>query len=268
MSNARVAFITAVFGSYELTLKPHAYQSVAADFICFTDTSSANMPRNGWIVDTNPYHLTHPSNIENAMYTNSIHNNDHPFNIAKYYKQNFYNIPRLQQYDVIIWIDATLEIKSGVVEKTIEYLKMKDNIVVFEHEYRSGRLKEEVIASNVDKYTSTFWNGHVQPYQDVNLQYQAYLAHGYEDEWANWSNTINAGVWITCFVGLDMRNPKTREFLDLWYLQTLKYTTQDQVGFSYALQTMGLTPYPLPNDVVKGVPHTETDFYIKHDHGK
>ena len=54
--------------------------------------------------------------------------------------------------------------------------------------------------------------------------------------------------------------------MNLWYLQTLKYTTQDQVGFSYVCQKTKTIPYTLPNNEIFGLPHKHTMFYIKHEH--
>jgi hypothetical protein len=58
-----------------------------------------------------------------------------------------------------------------------------------------------------------------------------------------------------------------KQFLDLWYLQTLKYTTQDQIGFPYVCQKTNLIPYTLPNDDIHGdYPHEKTMFFVKHYH--
>ena len=66
-----------------------------------------------------------------------------------------------------------------------------------------------------------------------------------------------------------MTDPDVKTFLDLWYLQTLKYTTQDQIGFPYVCQKMNLLPYTLPNTEITGNnPHTNTMLYIKHGHGR
>jgi hypothetical protein len=66
-----------------------------------------------------------------------------------------------------------------------------------------------------------------------------------------------------------MTDAEVLKFLDLWYSQTLKYTTQDQIGFPYVCQKTNLIPYTLPDEEVRGVfPHQMTDFYIKHEHGK
>ena len=83
------------------------------------------------------------------------------------------------------------------------------------------------------------------------------------------SHTPHMGVWITCFVAFLQHDESVRNFLDLWYLQTLKYTTQDQIGFPYVCQKTKLIPYTLPNNEIHGDrPHNNTMFYIKHNHGQ
>ena len=52
-------------------------------------------------------------------------------------------------------------------------------------------------------------------------------------------------------------------------LKTLKYTTQDQIGFPYVCQKTDTIPYTLPDSEITGeCPHKNTMFYIKHDHCK
>lgn len=251
-----VAFITAIYGDYDTSCKKYAKQSIECDFICFTN--NPEITNNNWIIDTTPYHLFNKSKIDNGSYINSISNNQHTFNIAKYYKQNFYNIPRLNDYKLIIWIDGSIQVTNC---KTAEYIleKIKTNsIVAWQHEFRDGPLKQEVIASNFERYTSNFWFGQHQPYQDVLMQYNEYIKNGY----------VDIGVWITCFIGFDNKCSRTREFLDFWYLQTLMYTTQDQIGFPYSIFKTKMYPYTLPNNEIFGKPHSKTDFFIKHNHGQ
>ena len=74
-------------------------------------------------------------------------------------------------------------------------------------------------------------------------------------------------MWVTCFIAFNNKTNEIREFLDLWYEQTLNYSTQDQIGFPYACQKLNMIPLTLPNDEIKGeTPHIYTDFYIKHNH--
>lgn len=268
--NARVCFITAIYGSYESTCKSYVTQTIPTDFICFTDNTS--MISNGWIIDNTPYHITHPSPLDNGTYTNSISNNKHTFNIAKYYKQAFQNIPILKKYDVIIWLDGTISIINKDTSEWILENIHKYKIIGWEHENRNGNLKAEMIDSIGPefRYTTTNWNNQIQPYQDIEKQYDEYIKDGYDETYFKniFPNRSNMGVWITCFTAFLNNNEDVKKFLDLWYLQTLKYTTQDQIGFPYVCQKTGLIPYTLPDDKIKGIPHYCTYFYIKYAHGK
>ncbi len=255
----KVAYITSIMGTYERTCKPFAPQNVPADFICFTN--NPNLVPNGWTMDTTPYHELYPNPQDHGNYLNSLKANKHTFNLAKYYKQSFHCIPFLQEYDIVVWLDGTLEITyPRLTEYILQKFESPFNLIAFDHEYRRyGRLKDEVAASHCKRYTSTRWNGQDQPYQDVDAQFQDYLNTGFQD---------GKGVWITCFIPMDMRKPETHRFLDAWYLETLRHTTQDQISFPYVLQKTGLRIHTLPDDEIKGLPHKKTDFYIKHEHGK
>lgn len=266
---AQICFITAIYGNYEISCKKFVNQTVNTDFICFTDNK--DIITNGWIIDTTPYHLINKNDFDDSTYINSVCNNRHTFNVAKYYKQSFRKIPILNKYDVIVWLDGTIEI---IYDKTSEYILKnicEKKIIGWHHENRCGYLYGEVEASkNFHRYSSTFWNNQEQPYQDVEKQYKSYINDGYDELFFKNidSHTIHMGVWITCFVAFLQKDDEVKRFLDLWYLQTLKYTTQDQVGFSYVCQKMKLIPYTLPDNEIYGDrPHTSTMFYIKHNHG-
>lgn len=264
----KICFITAIYGGYEQTCKRFAIQTVNTDFICFTD--NADIIGNGWTIDTTPYHLLNKSELDDDTMTNSLCHNKHTFNVAKYYKQAFSNIPRLTKYDVVVWLDGTIEV---IYDRTSEYLLnhiYKEKVIGWHHEYRYGQLVEEVKASHFERYTSTFWNGQNQPYQDVDNQYRCYLEDGYDENmFKNLnSHTPHMGVWVTCFVAFLQKDPDVKNFLDMWYLQTLKYTTQDQISFPYVCQKTKMIPFTLPNDEIHGdSPHQKTAFYVKHNHG-
>jgi hypothetical protein len=269
MPESKICFITAIYGNYEASCKRYAKQTIPTDFICFTDNK--DIISNGWQIDTTPYHLIRKNALDNDTFRNSLCNNRHTFNTAKYYKQSFNSIPILSEYDVIVWMDGTIEI---TYDKTSEYILKHiydKKIIGWHHEWRYGQLREEVKASHFERYTSTYWNHQAQPYQDVDGQYQFYLNDGYSDAFYKElnSHTPHMGVWITCFVAFLKNDEQVKELLDLWYLQTLKYTTQDQIGFPYVCQKTKLIPYTLPNSEISGdKPHEETMFYIKHQHGR
>ena len=131
---AKICFITAIYGNYETTCKNFKQQTIETDFICFTNNS--NIVNNGWIIDTTPYHFLNKSILDDNTYINSLFNNNTTFNIAKYYKQSFHNIPILKKYEVIVWIDGTIEI---IYDKTSEYILnniYKEKIIGWHHEQR------------------------------------------------------------------------------------------------------------------------------------
>jgi len=278
----KVAFITSILGNYELTCKPFVEQTVDSDFICFTD--NPNIKSNGWIIDTTPYHDTHKSPVDNGLYNNSITKegrlkvleNRHTFNLAKYYKQSWKNIPRLKDYDVVIWLDGTIEITKGDVSEYMIELCEKYDIVSWHHEMRGGLLFHEAFSCYLEKYHNRNYLNQQQPYQDVISQYHTYLQEGYDEGYFLKYPRIEGrgrgdhfGVWITCFVAFNNRSEKVTTFLDEWYLQTLKYTTQDQVGFPKVVQDLNLVPYTLPDKRFGGNdPHVSTDIFIKHNHKK
>lgn len=264
----KICFITAIYSNYEKTCKPYITQTIPTDFICFTDNS--NIQSNGWIIDTTPYHIINKSQIDNDIYVNSLHNNTHTFNIAKYYKQAFNNIPRLQEYEIIVWIDGTIQITHPFISKWVVDNIYNFKIITWEHEYRNGILFNEVIESIPDpKYSSTIFNMQIQPIQNILNQYKEYINDGFEENLFKKliPNRKNIGIWLTCFVAFLRTDKLVQEFLDLWYLQTLKLSTQDQVSFPYVCQKLKFIPYTLPDDSIKGeYPSTVTDIYIKHNH--
>lgn len=265
---SKICFITAIYGNYETSCKKFVQQTVSTDFICFTD--NINIISNGWNIVTTPYHLINKSNLDNDNCVNSLSNNKHTFNVAKYYKQAFNNIPILEKYDVIVWLDGTIEI---IYDKTSEYILnniYEKKIIGWHHEHRNGILSNEVIGSDFNRYTSTFWNNQSQPYQDIYNQLKCYLEDGYNDSFFKKLNShnIHFGVWLTCFVAFLKNDEEVKKFLDLWYLQTLEFTTQDQIGFPYVCQKTNLIPYTLPNNEIYGdFPHQNTMFYVKNNHG-
>jgi hypothetical protein len=276
----KIAFITSILGGYESICRPFAKQTVDTDFICFTD--DLNIESNGWIIDTNPYHDTNPSPLDNGLYINSMHkkgrlevlNNRHTFNIAKYYKQAWKNIPRLEKYDVVIWIDGSIEITDPYVSEYMVELCNKYYVVSWHHEMRGGVLFHEAFSSYLGRYHNSNYLKQWQPYQDIINQYHHYLQEGYDEDYFNnyprkegRGRGDHFGMWLTCFVAVNNRSKEMEDFLNLWYLQTLKYSTQDQVGFPKVVQDTGIVPYTLPDTKYPGdEPHIQCSMFIKHEH--
>lgn len=267
---SKICFITAIYGNYEASCKKYIEQTVPTDFICFTD--NPNIVSNGWKIDTTPYHYENKNEQDNGTYVNSLSNNKHTFNVAKYYKQSFQLIPILKKYDVIVWLDGSVEI---IYDKTSEYILNnihKNKIITWHHEMRCGHLYYEARdSSRMDRYNKSIYLGQVQPIQDVIKQYEYYVSDGYTPNFFKQINptSVHFGVWLTCFVAFDNKDDEIKNFLDLWYLQTLKFSTQDQVSFPYVCMKTHIVPLTLPNEDITGDrPHEGTMMFNKHEHGK
>lgn len=267
LSNTKVAFVTSLYGHYEKALKKPAIQTIPADFYAFSDRD--DLEGTGWNVVNTPYHLYYSSI---RQYHNSVFRNKHNFNTAKFYKTQFHRIPLIQRYDVVIWCDATLEIRNTSTAEFFYHQVIEKNVnfAVFEHTVRNGNLSDEVQASLFYRYTSTHWARQEQPRQDVVQQYEEYSKDGFTERW--WkarqpSRVVSDGfgVWVTCFVVYDMRQIVTQTFLDLWYQHILRYSTQDQVSFPFVCWKLDVWPYTLPGGVSTGNSDVNT-FYFKHAH--
>jgi hypothetical protein len=302
---ATAAVVTAVYGGYEISCKPFARQTVETDFYCFTDND--NVAARGWIVDSIPYplmRLRKEFESKTIDELNSYHNNQHPFNLAKYFKMtgmlevteliglqsqvnelsaNLFSEPSGQTsrpgYSLLVWLDGTVLVHNSQMNQFI--LELLDNsnekLVVFEHG-RKGRLYNEYnVTTLVDKYLKPVWNGFNQPVQLIEQQYRDYLASGYRDEaWIEfqyekgWNYRPEYGVFLTCLLAVDLRKDgrgtTARDFLESWLSQNRKYSTQDQISFPFVAQSKGVYPIPLPNGKIYGS-FSSNNIFTKMEHG-
>jgi hypothetical protein len=269
----RVAYITAILGRYESQTKAHVAQTVPSDFICFTDSKhTANSGR--WIIDRHMWQSDPISRspLDTGQQYNSFSHNIHTFNQAKYFKCQFFRIPRLRNYDLVVWLDGTIEIRNPLLsEHLLEIARAGWPCATMNHDLRNGSLAAEVQASDFHRYRGHYWHYQRQPPQKVAAQWSEYVRRGYNDTLYNQLLPVYRslvidnpmGVWLTCLVSWNMHSPQTRMFLDRWYLEILNFTTQDQVSFAYLVQTLGLLPYTLPDNRFTN----RDDYFFKHPHG-
>ena len=257
-----MAFITAIVGGYEARCPEFAKQTIAADFICFTDSTSAENSKNGWIVDNYSYHLDEgittaaASGDYSDAAINSLRNNNHSFNVAKFYKSNFYLFPCLSQYETIIWIEGTISIKNKNTARIITQLvESGEHLILFEKTHTSMAMEVQLSHTpGFSRYTGTFWFDQRQPAQDIVSQYELYLQLGYDE--SKWKSSRAErpyyGMWVTCFVVFHIKSPKILDFLKLWYRNLKHISTQDQVSFPFVSQQLDIYPHSLPDDKITG----------------
>lgn len=162
------------------------------------------------------------------------HNNS--FMEAKYYKCFWQHIPILDKYDVVVWIDATIQVKSLPLAHLDDH-----DIVAYDHGKRTCT-HDEI------KHTLPFW------------KYEAYvegLQTQLKQQNIDWLS-------ITCFV-LHKRNETVKDMQKIWFADNLKYSPQDQVSFPLACTQAGVKIKLLPSSEDMQS-HVETIHYIKHKH--
>lgn len=266
-SKIKIVFITAIYGDIETMCKPILQQNMDCYFICFTD--KINMISNGWTLDNNPYHLKY-NIIDNGSYPNSLNNNNHPRNISKFYKLQFHRIPCLNEYDIVIWLDSSMVIKSDNIAKYADELikTTSRDIFLFENEMHNGTIESEVILCN--KYRDKLhYIKRNEPPQNFMKQYFDYiLIHKYNEKyWKNIKNTEHYGLWCCGFIIFNMKSNMIPKLLDEWYLHNLKYTNRDQISFPFVCWKLNIIPYTFPDHYLKGDAHYENTFYKRYDHG-
>jgi len=267
LPSLKVAFITAVYGGYDTACQPFAPQTRQADFICFSDDPA--ITSNSWEVDTTPYHLLHRSPLDNGALLNSMQNNNHTFNIAKYYKQAFLNIPRMEEYDIVVWLDGSLQLTEPRAAEQVSLVVAEGGCAmgVFNHTIRSALAEEVLVSKEFYRYCVTSFGGQAQPYQNISGQFADYVSDGDADTSTPGVNEV--GVWYTTLMIYNMRDLWTRILLDRWYLETLRHSTNDQISFPHVvLKENALNALcTLPNEVIRGqYPNHQSSIYVKNDH--
>jgi hypothetical protein len=268
-----IAIVTAIVGSYEATCKPVCEQSEQADFYVFTDNLNIDT-RGIWkVIDVEKYKYGLDDKDIDKSLRNSLYNNQHSFNRAKFIKLNLHRIPELKEYDIVVWLDGTICIRNRDFVKYCKHqINSGKNFLVFDLHERKGILKREVIASHFERYTSNYWFGQVQPYQDIDEQYLDYIKNGFEENYherIKVKNSENYGVWATCFLALDMQKLETKHFMNKWWYHNMKYTTQDQISFPYLIWENNIRPFSLPNvseNFIQGN-SDNNNLFIKINHG-
>lgn len=145
----RIAFVSAIIGGYERTTKPVANQTVPVDCIVYSDRADLETHGIWRIIDTERYRLGINATDASPAYNNSLSNNTHTFNRAKFFKLNLHRLPELAQYDIVVWLDGTVEVTSPNAAATLVWLLRARGaaIVTFDHPHRIYWTDEVVVST-------------------------------------------------------------------------------------------------------------------------
>jgi hypothetical protein len=211
----KTCIITACTGNYKSIAR--SIDHLDADGYIFGDALDENIDIQG--------------NNWNRVKENYFSHED-PFVQAKYYKCSWGQIPILDKYDVVVWIDCTISIKS----LPMKYLDDHD-LVVYRHGARNN-IHDEIDASIDARYTN-YRDGLAKQRQMKNT------------EWLS----------ITCFV-IQKRCEKVLNMQKKWFDDVLEYSPQDQVSFPVACEHTNTKVKLLSSSGS----HEDTPHYTRHKH--
>jgi len=217
----KTCIITAGTGNYKAHLRSIDHLDV--DGFIFGDIKDKNLQIDG----------TRWTRIKETYFW---HND--PYMRAKYYKMFWHQIPILNEYDVVVWIDGTIEIKS------LPLNELKDHdLVVYQHGRRFST-HEEIKFS---------WGAN-------NLRFGDYR-HGLKEQ-----KQMKNIDWlaITCFV-INKRCESVIKMNNKWFSDIILYSPQCQVSFPSACEyaDVNVKLYKFSN---RNASHTETEHYKRHRH--
>jgi len=226
-NGGKVAFITVMLGLYERTLKEPVVQlglATTPRFIAFCDatfaahtlrrpreellaaaTTTAQLNGSVWRLDWTPHHLQHAANASAAHGTN--------FGLGKWYKMQWYRIPRLRSYRWVVWMDGTVELLGARCASFIA--GGAHSLIGLHFPPRRCSVRSELAP------TLTGGKYHGQP---VLEQMRRYALDGQPEAF---------GMWLTTILVFDAAHPLTRRFVDAWYDEVNAWSSQDQLSFPY-----------------------------------
>ena len=220
MRPLKVCVYTAMFAAYDRILE-HVPQTADCDFIVFTDDTS-NVPAGQLraIVKNNPGHQTSPA-LQNG-----------------WLRLFPFEIPELNEYEILIYIDANVRIRESSF--VVEILKRREETADFDlmlsaHPWNVCLYKEARDSQKIAKYKNTDLEGQIAFYRSQNFP-------------------ANAGLYwnglIVCTRTCDRF--RVRQFQERYWHELIAYNKtpdahpQGQVSLPYCLWKSGLKLVTLP----------------------
>jgi hypothetical protein len=245
-SNPKIAIITSIYGNYDNIKDQPILEADKVDWYCFTDNK--NMKSNQWNIITEPYHLKTQKYDCKNWYDNIKDDKTYNMMCAKYYKIKYHEIDILQKYDYIIWIDGSILLREKFIVNVINNIINNNyELINFKHSKRTN-IKDELQESlNSKKYTN----------QNITQQYDNYIKSGFTDNIGLFENTII----------IRKPNNRTNKIFDLWWIENLKQSFQDQISYPYVLWGLNEKPdYIIPLNVFDNEEYSYVNYDLIKNH--
>ncbi len=217
-----VAVYTTIFNDYA-TLKSVPRQSVRADYYCITDNENVEFATAfGEKPEGEPWNIVKVDYPSRDL---------HPRMRAKFFKLFPWECPHLDKYNLIIFIDGSIEITSPEFVRFMVDSLGHGNIALFKHPQRDCIYEEAKASTPLLKYQSQNIQGQVDFYRPMYPK--------------------NGGLWACGVMVRRNRNEKMREVMTKWWWENIKWTYQDQISFPVVCRLSSFAPVTLPGNQVK-----------------
>ena len=249
--NKKIAVITSIYGDYDnLKDQENVLERDLVDWYCFTDNSK--IKSDFWKICNVPYHIINTKNNNDYLKFKNYYNNikDHKiYNMmsAKYYKSQMHHIDILQNYDYYIWVDGSMFLRDNFIVNIFKLIDQDYNLINFKHSVRNNIKDETNVSINMNKYK----------YQNILYQYNSYIEDKFPDNIGLFEKTIF----------IRKNNEIMNDLFNLWWLNNLEYSYQDQISYPYVLWKKNIKPDYIINENVfnnKNYSYTDNSLNIKH----
>jgi hypothetical protein len=213
----KVCVYTAVYGGYD-DLKCWPQQTVDTDFICFTDETRSG-PIDGWNMIAATGRLEHPR-MQAKFFKILSHRAFPNGRLAwRYHRVNALS-RRRARYDILIWIDGSIQIRSpSFVEEFVSQIGAS-GWAMFRHPDRNCIYDELNASLPIRKY-------HDQP---LERQVAFYRAEGYP---------AHRGLMACGLIARRASDPRHKLINEAWWQENLRWSYQDQLSLPVVLWRMG-----------------------------
>jgi hypothetical protein len=212
----RVAVYTTIFGGYD-QLKAMPKQSMKADYFLINDQP---VMFNEIMEDQENWKVIQVTSPRKDL---------HPRMRAKWYKVFPWEIEELRNYEVVIFIDGSIQVTSP---DFISYCvaSLKSDIALFRHPERSCIYDELKASLPMVKYEGETMAAQIESYKKFHP----------------------AGFGLfACGIIVRKNTDRIRSLMMSWWHEIIKFTWQDQLSFPVVCRLHHIQPDILPGSIVK-----------------
>ena len=198
------AVVTALIGDYDKLQKPKQF-GLDWDYYCFTNT---NFNDGFWKV----VKLDCDNNVKNAREVKT--------QAFRY----------LEDYDLILWHDANMQINCNLNEFVKKYHNNK--FTIMKHPVRNCVYKEAEACIILNKDDKNIIENQISEYKEEGFRENVGM--------------VASGVFIYNVL------PDVTEFLNEWWEEISEYSRRDQLSFNYIADKLGFEYNLMPYDILSG----------------